>query len=556
MADPKILIVEDEAIVGLDIEKKLKNMDYQVRGQASSGEEAIQKAEELKPDLVLMDIKIKGKLDGIDAARQIKTRLDIPVIFVTAYADDKMIKRAKATDPYGYILKPINKRELHTGVEMALNRHQSEKERKKAEEALQKAHDELEQRVKERTAELERINQQLKLEIEERKQAEREKEKMRQQLIQSQMTQAIATLAGGIAHNFNNALVGITANIELLQLEMGNNETTMKFTEPMKTSVQQMASLTNQLLAYARGGKYQPQDLALQPFIDAALLLIQYNIGAHIQIETDFPDTPFNINADMTQMQMVLSAVLNNAAEAMGGRGKIRIAVKKIAADRKSLITNVKLEKGAYACIDIEDEGIGMDRETRNRIFEPFFTTKIRGRGLSMAAVYGIIQNHHGTISVDSEPDRGTRVTIYVPLAKSPEKKSREPVAEVVPGTGTVLLIEDDDTVIDVTRRVLEKLGYRVLVAETGREAEKIVRTFDGNINLAILDIGLPDMPGEIVYSSIKKTRPDLKVLVSSGYGINGPARAILDNGAEDFIQKPFSIKTLSEKLKTLMGNQ
>jgi signal transduction histidine kinase len=555
MAEPKILIVEDEAIVGLDIEKKLKSMDYQVLGQASSGEEAIQKANELKPDLVLMDIKIKGKLDGIDAAQQIKAQLDIPVIFVTAYADDKMIKRAKATDPYGYILKPINKRELHTGVEMALNRHQSEKERKRAEEALQKAHDELEQRVKERTSELERINEQLKLEIEERKQAEREKERMRQQLIQSQMTQAIATLAGGIAHNFNNALVGITANIELLQLELGNSETALKFTEPMKTSVRQMANLTNQLLAYARGGKYQPQTITLQPFIDAALLLIQYNIGSHIQIKTDFLNTPLNINADMTQMQMVLSAVLNNAAEAMGGRGKIKIAVKKIVIDQKSVVKNIKLEPGAYAYIIIEDEGIGMDAEILNRIFEPFFTTKIRGRGLSMAAVYGIIQNHHGTIAVDSEPDKGTSVTIYLPLAKPAEKKSRETEAEVVPGTGTVLLIEDDDTVIDVTRRVLEKLGYRVLVAESGREAEKIVQTFTGNIDLAILDIGLPDMPGEIVYSSIKTTRPELKVLVTSGYGINGPAREILDSGGNDFIQKPFSIKILSEKLKTLMGN-
>lgn len=556
MGGSEILIVEDETIVGLDIEKKLKSLGYEVLGQASSGEEAIQKAGELKPNLVLMDIKLKGELDGIDAAHKIKSRFDIPVIFITAYADEQTIKRVTASNSYGYILKPINKRELHTGVEMALYRHQTEIQRKKSEQELKNAYDKLEHRVKARTAELLRINGQLKQEIEERKQAEKDRESMRQQLIQSQTNQAIATLAAGIAHNFNNALAGIAGNIDLLQLELKDCESVMKFSEPMRASIQQMANLTNQLLAYARGGNYQPQVIFLKPFIDAALLLIQYRLGSNIQIITDFSDASLSVKADMTQMQMVLSSILSNAAEAMSNSGRIHIMVNKIKMDQIPVRNNDKLEGGPYASISIQDEGIGMESEICKRIFEPFFTTKIRGRGLSMAAVYGIIQNHHGTISVDSEPGKGTKVSIYLPLIPAPIEESPKPETQIVTGTGTVLLIEDEDSVIEVTRKLLEKLGYHVLIAKTGRSAERIIHSYQGYINLVILDIELPDLPGAMVYSLVKKVRPELKVLVNSGYALDGPVQELLNLGADDFIQKPFTIQALSEKLQTLMNNK
>ena len=194
-----------------------------------------------------------------------------------------------------------------------------------------------------------------------------------------------------------------------------------------------------------------------------------------------------------------------------------------------------------------------MDEETRSRVFEPFFTTKFQGRGLGMAAAYGIIHNHDGLISIDSEIGKGTTVRIYLPAIEIAVEKPKKATVEVATGSGTILMIEDENMVIEVTQEMLEMLGYRVMVAKTGKDAVHITETFDGQIDLALLDIKLPDMEGGKVYPLIMKARPDLKVIVFSGYSIEGPAQDILDAGAEGFIQKPFSIAPFAEKLKEVL---
>ncbi|MFH1953590.1 MAG: response regulator, partial [Pseudomonadota bacterium] len=196
----------------------------------------------------------------------------------------------------------------------------------------------------------------------------------------------------------------------------------------------------------------------------------------------------------------------------------------------------------------------------KNRIFEPFFTTHFMGRGLGMASVYGIVTNHCGAITVDSELDKGTVVRIYLPgieVEKEVKKKVvLTPEVELPRGEGTVLVIEDEEPLVKLFREILEILGYRVLQARTGKEAVELAKTFDGQIDLALLDIKLPDMEGGRVYPLIMEARPDLKVIVCSGYSIDGPAQAILDAGAEGFIQKPFSIAPFAEKLKEVLeGN-
>ena len=194
-----------------------------------------------------------------------------------------------------------------------------------------------------------------------------------------------------------------------------------------------------------------------------------------------------------------------------------------------------------------------MDEETRNGIFEPFFTTKFQGRGMGMAAVHGIVRNHDGWIYVDSELGRGTKVQIYLPVIKVEVEKPKKAKTKAMTGTGTILMIEDEDVVIEVTQAMLEMLGYRVMVAKTGKDAIHIAETFDGQIDLALLDIKLPDIDGRNLYPLIMKARSNLKVIVFSGFSIDGPAREILDAGAQDFIQKPFSLTTLSEKLKEVL---
>jgi len=250
---------------------------------------------------------------------------------------------------------------------------------------------------------------------------------------------------------------------------------------------------------------------------------------------------------------MVLSAILVNASEAIESKGHIRISTKKEEIDEDSIKYHPELKPGPQVCLTVEDNGRGMDKETRDRIFEPFFTTKFEGRGLGMASAFGIVRNHDGSISVYSEIGKGTVVRIYLPLLETRVEKPKIPKAEPQKGTGTILVIEDEEIVLDVSKALLEKLGYHVLTAETGQEAIEITKTFDDHIDLAILDMVLPDMGGKAVYALLKAVRPKLKVIVCTGYSIDGPAQEILDAGAEAFIQKPFSITEMSNKLKEVL---
>jgi len=377
-----------------------------------------------------------------------------------------------------------------------------------------------------------------------------ERKRIEAQLRQAQKMESIATLAGGIAHQFNNALSVITGNIELLKMSSPENDENAEYTEPIKNSAYRMAHLTSQLLAYARGGKYNPKTMSLSAFIEDTFPLIRHSINPGIQMKSNLPELSYNIEADFTQMQMVLSAVVSNASEAIVGKGCIRIT----SAIEDILDHHPHLEPGRYACLRVEDDGKGMDEEIRNRMFEPFFTTNFQGRGLGMAAVYGIIQNHGGWISVDSELGKGTLVQIYLPAVEAVEKETKEKEPKLEEGFGTILIIEDEDMILEVCRTMLEKLNYRVLEARTGEEAINIVRTFDGDIDLSILDIGLPDMDGDKLYPLLKEARTDLKVIVCSGYAIDGPAQEILDGGAQGFIQKPYAFAVLSEKLKEVLG--
>ena len=378
------------------------------------------------------------------------------------------------------------------------------------------------------------------------------------QLQHTQKMEAIATLAGGIAHEFNNALTGITGNIELLNMDLPKEGGFNRYIDPMKASAHRMANLTNQLLAYARGGKYQPTTISLSDFIEDTLPILKSTIKPSIRVETDLPRVISKVKVDPTQMQMVLSAVLSNASEAIEGEGRIRINTGDEEIDEDFAKDHPDIEPGSYVCLTIEDDGKGMDEETRSKIFDPFFTTKFQGRGLGMAAVYGIIRNHDGWVLVDSKLDKWTVVRIYFPALKVeeeqvPEERVEGPKTEVAMGTGTILVIEDEEIVMDLTHALLEGLGYRVLEAKTGKEAVDIAKGFDGDIDLALLDIKLPDIMGDKVYPLIMEARPNLKVIVCSGYSIDGPAQKIIDAGAQGFIQKPFTLKILAEKLKEVL---
>ena len=380
---------------------------------------------------------------------------------------------------------------------------------------------------------------------------------LQMQIQETQKKEAITNLAGGIAHRFNNALTTILGNIELLEMKKIRDEKTLKTLKQMEASGRHMAHLTSQLLAYAREGKFNLQTASLSSLVLETIPLIEHSLNQDVQIETDLPQNLFSIKADTTQMQMVLSSLMANANEAMEGPGRIRITARNRDLG-PGFVRYHGLMPGRYVCLLIEDTGRGMDEETRKKIFDPFFTTHFLGRGLGMAAVYGIIKNHNGIIEVDSEPGEGSVVRIYLPAvmnegAEPGIAEAETGQVETASGEATILVIEDEEMVLDLSRAMLERLGYRVLEARTGAAAVEMMKTFDGAIDLVLLDIKLPDMAGKKVYTWITALRPSLKVVVCSGYSIDGPAREILQAGAQDFIQKPFSVSQLSEKVRQVL---
>lgn len=379
---------------------------------------------------------------------------------------------------------------------------------------------------------------------------------IQEEVLPSRRMEVLSVLAGGVAHRFNNALSAITGNAELIEMELAGNDKLKRYITRMKESAHQMAHLSNQLLAYARGGKFNPEIISPTDFLKDAIPRIKATADLEIRIETELSADILNIEADKAQMHMVLSAIIINSNDAMEDMGRIMIATRNVTVDEEFVRDCPALKPGPYVSITFEDDGIGMDQETKDRIFEPFFTTHFTVRGLDMAAAYGIIRNHDGWIIVDSELGKGTRVVIYLPAVAGEAKVEEVLHASGVSSTRTVLIVEDEEAVFDVTQGMLEKLGYRVIVATTGKDAIHTVDTFDGQIDLALLDINLPDVEGGNLYPILMKARPDLKVIVFSGYTIDGLARKILDAGAQDFLQKPFSLATLSEKVKKVLEGE
>ena len=395
--------------------------------------------------------------------------------------------------------------------------------------------------------------------ITEQKTEEEEKNRLEAQLRQAQKMEAIAALAGGIAHEFNNALTGINGNIQLLEMDFPDNKSVKKYTREMMPASRRMAHLTNQLLAYARGGKYQAKPTSLNNLVEDTLPIIKPSIDPAIQVETDLQRDIFDVKADPAQMQMALSAVLNNSAEATAEKPRILIRTSNETVDEDFAKSHLGIKTGQYACLTVEDNGRGMDKGALSKIFVPFFTTKFMGRGLGMAAVYGIVKNHDGWISVNSDLGKWTVVRIYMPAMEVVKEIKKEIAAKpklgITSGEGTILIIEDEETVMNITRTLLVRSGYHILEAKTGKEAIQIAKTFDGKIDLALLDIKLPDTSGDEVYPVLMEARPNLKVIVCSGYSVE-TAQTILDAGAQGFIQKPFSIQVLSKNLKEVLDGK
>lgn len=386
-----------------------------------------------------------------------------------------------------------------------------------------------------------------------------EKKRFREQLTEAKKREALATLAGGIAHEFNNKLFTITGNMDLIDLRLQNRfgkETGIAdHVKAIQGSVKKMTRLTERLISYAMGGKNHSETVNLYDFIQEILPIISHTLPESVFLQTLYVnyrtnEPPF-VSLDPTQMQMVLATILENAQEAMEGKGVIRVSVSPYVYLEPA--PSGKDEKtGPYAEISIEDTGSGMEEEVKERIFEPFFSTKFQGRGLGMAAAYGIVSGHNGKILVESAKGQYTRVRVLLPQIK--QEKAAELVEEdasIVKGKGAVLLVEDEKPVRKLVSAMLEHLGYEVIPAKNGEEALFMAEKHKSDIHAVLLDFKLPDIQGVDLLEKLSLILHKTPILISSG---STPWKTETGNISEiQLIRKPYSLTELSQKLSRLL---
>ena len=437
---------------------------------------------------------------------------------------------------------------------LVVNAHNITK-RKVAEKALQRSYNQLEARVAERTAELFRANALLRQEIAEREAVSREKARLQDQLLQAQKMEAIGTLAGGIAHDFNNLLMSIQGNVDLLGLDCETRHTHGRRLDTIRDCIQSGSRLTRQLLGFARLGKYEVQITDPNAMVNRSLEIFG-RTRQELRITANCQADAWSVSVDRGQIEQVLLNLLINAWQAMPEGGSIDLETANDVLDEQRGAANA-VSPGHYVRISIADSGVGMDKATLERIFDPFFTTKTmkRGTGLGLASAYGIIRNHGGFIDVHSQLGRGTTFHIYLKAHDQPVAETTAAPKETYKGNETILLVDDDELILDVGQAMLVTLGYDVLTADRGDLATSLYRSHQGQIALVILDMIMPDVSGGRVYDRLKSLDPDVKVLLASGYSLNGQASDILVRGCNGFIQKPFSLQVLSEKVRGILDD-
>ncbi|MDA8126176.1 MAG: ATP-binding protein [Deltaproteobacteria bacterium] len=384
-----------------------------------------------------------------------------------------------------------------------------------------------------------------------------EKKKLENQLRHAQKMEAVGTLAGGIAHDFNNLLTGIQGYVSLMLFDMPPRHPHREALRNIEHHVQSGADLTKKLLGFAKGGKYEVKPTDMNDLVKKSAKFFG-RTRKEVKVHGHYAEPLWSAEVDASQIEHVLLNLYINAWQAMPEGGNLHLATENIFLDDLFLKAYPPAKPGPYVKVSVGDDGIGMDEATAHRVFEPFFTTKERGRGtgLGLASAYGIVKSHGGVIKVHSRVGRGTTVTFYLPASsKAVIQEVKPPRVRMKRGSETILLIDDEESLAKITAELLGIIGYRVLAAHSGPEGIALFKDHRDEVSLVILDMIMPGMTGRETFDILKQLNPSLKILLSSGYSLNGQAREMLSQGCGGFIQKPYEINKLSEKIRSLLAN-
>jgi nitrogen-specific signal transduction histidine kinase len=367
---------------------------------------------------------------------------------------------------------------------------------------------------------------------------------------------ATATLAAGVAHQFNNLLFGVLGNTELLQMRLEDRPDAIGRLQLISQQAQRASEVVQQLLAFARRGQYQPVVMSLNDSLREAVQSFEAEIGPGVRVQRETTSNLWRVSADPTQMVQLVTNLLSNALEAVDTRGSVVLSTRNFNVDRPMAGLPEDLQPGRYVCLEVVDDGCGMNSQMQAKIFTPFFTTKFQGRGLGMAAVWGIVQHHSGHIDVLSQPGRGTRVRVFIPaldleLRGAPSISGGSTAPK---GNETILLVDEEEVFISVTREFLELLGYRVLTAASGHKAVDVARSYAGSIHLAVLAMNLSQLGSRETFYELVDARPELKIILCSSGERDQLAASLLTAGASAFLRKPFGLDLLGHEIRNALA--
>jgi PAS domain S-box-containing protein len=398
--------------------------------------------------------------------------------------------------------------------------------------------------------------------VSERKRAEEERRQLEGQMQHAQKLESLGILAGGIAHDFNNLLVGILGNASFALTELPHGSPARQSLCEVEIAARRAAELTNQMLAYSGKGRFVVERLDLSSLVEEMAHLLHSVISKKAVLKFEFEDDLPAVEGDPTQIRQVVMNLITNAAEAIGNHhGVIAVRTTTVQADR-DLLPEFYLGDGlaaeSCACLEVSDNGCGMDAETKSKIFDPFFTTKFTGRGLGLAAVLGIVRGHRGVINVDSEPGRGTTFRVLFPAASGSAQliepsDGEQPASSGWRGRGGILVVDDEKAVQKVTKKILERSGFTVLTADDGRHGLEIFRQHAGEIKAVLLDLTMPHMDGEEAFREMRRLSADVRVILSSGYTEQEAIDQFKGMGLAGFIQKPYSPEALIGKFREIL---